>query len=286
MKTAWAWLLALLVGCGPAPTSSRTLETVMRTLKLERSTADGVAVGMDLDGKVSTELDDTTCRKPDFTDPNGVPGIDNQLARLLPLIDAAGQGAIDALVQGAINEGTALLLMSLELRGAGGEVKTRRGQDVPLLGADGRILPGQTLNVDKSSDLGHTTLVEVEDEPGSVAGGLSSGAAAPTRVRVGPFSLDLPIVVFGTLYALRIPDARVVLTLGEDGAIDGLIAGGVPVADVLNMVDTASKMAGVDYVGLFGGSVRETADLFPGPDGDCAALSIAASFHAVQAFTF
>ena len=32
--------------------------------------------------------------------------------------------------------------------------------------------------------------------------------------------------------------------------------------------------------------VRETADLFPGPAGDCAALSIAASFPAVQAFTF
>lgn len=271
MKTAWPWLFALLVGCGPAPTSSRKLETVMQTLKLERSTADGVAVGMDLDGKISTELDDTTCRKPDFTDPTGLPGVDNQLARLLPLIDAAGQGAIDALVQGAINEGTALLLMSVELRGVGGEVKTLRGQDVPLLGADGRILPGQTLVVDRASDLGHTTAVEVEDE---------------SRVRVGPFSLDLPIVVFGTLYALRIPDARVVLTLGEDGAIDGLIGGGVPVADVLNMVDTASKMAGVDYVGLFGGSVRETADLFPGPDGDCTALSIAASFHAVQAFTF
>lgn len=279
MRVSSACWLAFLVGCGPAPTSVRKLETVMQTLKLERSSADGVAVGMDLDGKISTELDDTTCRKPDFTDPNGLPGIDNQLARLLPLIDAAGQGAIDALVQGAINEGTALLLMSVELRGSGGEVKTLRGQDVPLLGADGRILPGQTLVVDRASDLGHTTAVEVEDE----------GAIAPldaTRVRVGPFRLDLPIVVFGTLYALRIPDARVVLTLGEDGAIDGLIGGGVPVADVLNMVDTASKMAGVDYVGLFGGSVRETADLFPGPDGDCTALSIAASFHAVQAFTF
>ncbi|MFO0724264.1 MAG: hypothetical protein U1E65_10805 [Myxococcota bacterium] len=269
MKSWFFWISMSCLACAPAPPKEDPKTVVVQTLRLERERMEGISIGFDLDGKTSTDLDDTTCRKPDFVDPDGKPGIDNQLARLLPLIDVAGQGAIDALLQGAINEGKVILVM--ELDPGTGSWKVLRGKDTPLLGADGRVLAGQTLALDSNADLGSTTSVHMRDD---------------THVDIDPMALDLPVIVFGELYELKLADARSRLTWNEDGSLDGVLGGSVPVEQILTMVRTAQGMSGVDYLGLFGGSIRETADLGPDGTGDCDAISMAATFHAVPAFTF
>ncbi|MCA9638968.1 MAG: hypothetical protein KC420_23230, partial [Myxococcales bacterium] len=70
--------------------------------------------GFDLDDRVSTAGDAEGCRHADFTSPDGITGIDNQLARLLPVVDMMTGGAVDGLVQAAVNNGQLLIAITLD----------------------------------------------------------------------------------------------------------------------------------------------------------------------------
>ena len=59
----------------------------------------------DIDGRVRRRPAES-CFRPDMTSPDGVEGIDNQFAKIPPLVEAVGGEAIEGLVQGIINQGT------------------------------------------------------------------------------------------------------------------------------------------------------------------------------------
>jgi hypothetical protein len=233
---------------------------------------DGVAAGFNLDGAVSDFLDDRSCRQQDFVDPSGVPGIDNQLARLLPLVDIAGEGAVEALVQTSIDEGTLLLIFDREEHADGTiDLTVRRGADVPLLGTDGHLLAGQTLALDEQPLLGSFKGARIE-------GGMFDA---------GPFEIRLPVIVFNTLYDLTLPNARVRFRIAEDGSLlEGVLGGGAPLPQILGFVRTADERVGGDIEGLLGGSIRDEADLQPDENGACTLLSMAVLFEAVPVFVF
>lgn len=105
-------------------------------------------------------------------------------------------------------------------------------------------------------------------------------------MKTEPFELQLPIQVFSQLYQVTMPKARVELQLGDDGVVaSGLIAGGIPIEQLLTALDTASEFAG-DFEALFGDAVRDSGDLDRDDAGKCAAMSAAVSFESVEAFTF
>ncbi len=261
----------LSAACGsPAEPVVPTL-AVVRALHFVREDPKGVSNGMNLDGFVSENNEDgRSCFKPDFVAPDGVPGIDNELARLLPLVDLAGENAVESLLQGSIDEGRLLMLVEITPHGDTADLRVLRGMDVPLLGTDGKILAGQTLGLDPDPILG-----ELQDVP-MVDGTLTADT----------FSLQLPVVVFSQLYQVVLPKAHMHFSMNPDGTIEsGLIAGGIPVDDLVTIMNTAAEFGG-DFDSIFGDALRSSGDLDRDADGNCTAMSAAVTFDAVQAFTF
>lgn len=268
------WVVfALLLACGaeePAPSEVHT--TLLQTLKFAREEPTGVSAGLDLDLFQSGPNDGRSCNKVDFLDPEGRPGIDNELGRLLPLVDLAGEGALEGLIQGAINEGRMLLLVeATETEPGTLSLTARRGSDTPLLGTDGRILAGQTVALSAEDPL------------------LGTGTAhlgADGYYQTEPFRLRLPIIVFSILYVVDLPKAIMRFRYGEQGEITGgLVAGGIPVEQLVTILRQASEFGG-DFEGLFGDALKGSADLDRDPAGVCTATSMAAVFDAVPAFMY
>ena len=270
-----ALLCLLAAGCGgsveapPAPVTT----LVMQTLHLAREEPEGISPGFNLDGWVSNSLDTRTCSKDDFVDTSGATGIDNQLARLLPLIDLAGQGAVDALVQAAIGEGRLLVLISIQpLEGDRVALGFERGDGVPLLGTDSKVLSGQTLALHPETMLGVTEGTRNAD------GSITADA----------FALKLPIVVFGILYLLDLPETQMRFTVDESGNITtGILGGAVPVEQLIGFARQAGDSSGNDFVSTFGEGIRDAADMERNNDtGVCDKMSLAATFDGVPAFKF
>ena len=71
---------------------------------------DGVAPGFNLDGVISGDDDEATCRKEDLLSPDGEEGIDNQLAKVVPLFDVIGVGGALDYTQNSIEEGGVLIM--------------------------------------------------------------------------------------------------------------------------------------------------------------------------------
>jgi len=264
---------SLLLACGPAEDAARvvaTQEAAIAKLTLGREEPRGVAPGFDLDADVSVS-DGRSCYQRDFTDSAGREGIDNQLARLMPLIDLAGEGALEGLIQGAINEGRALMLLRVEDRADGlVDLSMLRGDDTPLLGTDGYLLPGQTLAVRADTLLGRFT------------GGTREGHV----LRFGPMDLELPVVVFSLLYTMNLHRAYVEFDLMEDGTVlGGRLGGAVRVDQVLALASQAAERThGLEM--LLNGGVRDVADLDRDASGACQSLSMGVTFSGVPAFSF
>lgn len=241
---------------------------VITTLGLTRESPPGVVPGFDLDDRVSDGRDDSACNKPDQTSPDGLEGVDNQFATIIPLIENLGGAAIEAAVQDAINGGQTLFLLTIDDADDGcvGFSLTRAAGE-PLVGTDGRILPWQTFDMD----------------------------AAPVRVgcidvdgcRLRPSGPEMPfqLSVLGTTVAFNLRDWQADFTLDEAGRFAGLIGGGVPLDDVFGI---ASNLTGCDQdlQDALRSLVPRTTDLFPDDSGECQAMSAALTFEAVPAFVF
>lgn len=261
----------VLAACGGEEIAAPEPKTaVVQAMRLAKEEPNGVSAGFNLDGVASDTSDEGSCRQPDFVDPSGVPGIDNQLARLLPIVDLAGQGALEALLQGAINEGRLLVFFELYESEPGKiDVYARRGDDVPLLGTDGRILSGQTLALHEESELGAALGARVEGD----------------QIIAGPFPLRLPVIVFSTLYDLKVQEAMVRFKVTPEGdLVDGVIGGGVLLTDLMDLVAIAEER-GAGVMDVLVPVLNGQADM-AFQNGACTKISLAATFNAVPAFVF
>lgn len=252
-----------------------TLLTAVDTLGFTRSDAPGIAPGFDLDGRVSDTADATTCRKPDFTSPDGEPGVDNQLATLVPLFETVGIGAVEGLVQDSIEQGGLLIMLELaDLHDLENDAQVtarlRLGSGTPLLGTDGLLLSGQTFDV-------HPASQDVVVENARVVDGVFEG---------GPLEAVLPIVVFGVEYSLPIHNAHLRARLTYDGGlVDGLLGGEVVIEDILTIASRANNndqsiLPAVRVV------LNGRGDLDPDENGLCRRISGTFDFTAVSAYFF
>jgi hypothetical protein len=261
----------VLMGCGEELARQRST-TVLQQLALAREVSEGVSAGFNLDAQVSSTLDFNTCNQSDFVDSAGLTGIDNQMAKLLPLIDAAGQGAVDALVQSAITEGRMLMFLHVDSTEGSDQVELvfERGEGVPLVGGDGLLLAGQTIAKHPVPELGNSVAVRAAD--GSI---MSEG-----------FPLRLPLKVFTINFELQLPEAHVKLTPTGDGSYDIVLGGWAPIETIVGLARTADER-GQDFEETFGPSIREFGDLqFDRTTRTCQAMSLAATFKTVPAFQF
>ncbi len=237
--------------------------------------SEGVSLGFDLDGKTSDEHDDSTCGQPDLVDPDGVEGIDNQLAKVVPLFDLIGVGAALDYAQNSI-EGGGLLIM-IQLNGVDDpqndsdvELVLRAGFGVPLLGTDGKILANQTFHLHPSS-------------PEAV---ISGATLNDGLLEAGPFVATIPFVVFGMDYQLTFHNARIRAYFdGETLLTDGVMGGGVSLDDLYAIGETAALDDGSVLPAiktLFSGM----ADLEPNAEGECQQVSCGIAFAAVPAYFY
>lgn len=236
---------------------------------------DGVALGFNLDGKISDEHDESTCGQSDLVDPDGTEGIDNQLAKVVPLFDLIGVGAALDYAQNSI-EGGGLLIM-IQLNGVDDpqndqdvELVLRAGFGVPLLGTDGKILANQTFHLHPSS-------------PEAV---ISGATLTEGLLEAGPFVAVIPFVVFGMDYQLTFHSARIRAHFnGETLLSDGVMGGGVSLNDLYAIGETAALDDGSVLPAiktLFSGM----ADLAPDEDGVCQQVSSGIAFAAVPAYFY
>ncbi len=278
MKTLSKLSLVTIFGLGMGCSGDETVQMqttytgVMQQLRFAGEEPKGIAFGFNLDGYVSTERDDRACSVPDFASPNGEEGIDNQLATLLPIIDLAAEGALQALLQTSVNEGRLLIFIELNETVEGGyHVRLRRGEDTPLLGTDGYILPSQTMALHIESELGETSKVTRE---GNV-------------FTAGPFNFLLPAQVFEVLYIVNLRNAMIRFEVTDEGFIKGGVAGGgIELPELFKILSVADQRVGPNnsLEKLLGDAVREFADLERGPDGKCNQISVSMQFEGVPAY--
>lgn len=273
MRRAAIVLWMLSAACGSDPVLSGEKQTaVMQTMLLGREEPEGIAPGFNLDGVRSDSRDSRSCGKKDFIDAAGREGIDNQLATFVPLLDLTGEGAVEGLVQTAINEGRLLVVFDVETF-ADGQAKARayRGLDTPLLGTNNLLLEGQTLAINEADPL---------------LGVAEQGVVEGSTILIGPFDVRFPIIVFELLYEIHLTGAYVRFDLDDTGRISGGVLGGAAaITQLFTLLETASLRAGADYVALIGPGLRDAADLArEGPE--CTKMSMAVTFSAVPAFMY
>ena len=248
---------------------------VFDTVTFTRVQKDGKARGFDVDGKVTPDGDAATCGKSDFTAPDGQPGIDNQFALLVPVIEKSGLQAFEGLLQASIDNGGVLLMLQVDgldsfVDDADVKVTLRAGQGMPLLGTDKKLLSGQTFHLRADSP-------EKVAAPAAVKGG---------QLDAGPFDVDVPVSVFGNLYVLEVRAARVRARLVDERRIEaGLFGGGITFSSIQKIALTGAKDQ-PSIIEMVTTLVDGMGDLAPDAKGNCTQISAALAFSGVSAFLY
>jgi hypothetical protein len=229
----------------------------------------GVSEGFDLDGRDTPMGDMPSCFRPDYVSPEGVRGVDNQLSQLAALLDLQTQGAVDGLIQAAVNNGQ--LLMAITLEGVDDEREDpcvdmifQRVQGVPTVGSDGVLDPWQSYD-------------PIPDTPVTRARATIRGGV----LEAGPFEGSVAVAVLDARFVLDLHGARLRARLGKDGALTGVLGGGMSVAQLSEIVGTLTIP--MEFMNLARSYLRTIADL-DRRDGRCQQFSAALSITGRAAF--
>jgi hypothetical protein len=259
-----------LIGCsadeGSAPTS-RSVGSVVIGANFGREFGNGVAEGLDVDGTVSVDGDPDHCGKADFTSPDGRPGVDNQFATLLPLIEGiVGQENITQLLGAAIANGQLLIVLRLDgvddlTNDDDVTVRLGAGLGAPYLDADRKYEPYQTFGFDAAS-----APVSVFEGGRIVDGVLTAGpadAVLPVRVLDANFNL----AVKGSFLRFQVKPEPIY----GGAALDGVLGGAIGVKDFEGIVSGLNiDPALIQTVPTIVGGA---ADIAPDEAGRCTRIS-------------
>lgn len=249
-----------------------------------RTVQSHVAYGRNLDGKISDGSDTDNCGAVNFKSPDGAPGIDNQLYRVMGCIDSfrrdaefAG-GAMEDYHVGAYRDGEITTLM--EIRSVDDfvnddevEVGIYSSQDPTLYDSEKRGIARTSLTVTDNT-LWH-----------NVARGRIENGVLITE----PFDLRLKFGWTGRPAEYVIRDARIHLTLAEDGTATGDLAGYFDLKHAYwhNFHDEqgALQVANGYTCPAVWEALQQHADGYRDPEtGQCQAISTAMKIEAVPAF--
>ena len=281
-RAAIAVTLLALSACASTPpshgapcTNDHIESTLVRTLRFARQNPRGVSDGFDIDRHVSDASDPIGCRHADFTSPSGVPGIDNQIATLVPIIESqAGGVTLDAILQTAINDGQ--LLLAIELLGVDDEhnddcvtIRTRPLQGTPSLGTDHLVEVGQTFDAQPN---GEQTLVP----NARIVNGI---------VDVGPVPLTVPVAILDARFTLHIQSGYMHLEIHDDGVWVGKLGGGIAIREMTMIAMGLNIPPSLMSTAML--LLESSADLAPDPmTNRCTQVSSTLLFESVTAFVY
>jgi len=245
---------------------------VVSTLSIGTEDPDtGAVPGFDLDGRISDATDDLGCNQEDWVSPDGVPGIDNQVASLGPVLETVSGEDLQDAIDASLADGSLILLMELE------GVDATSDETVTLDVASGSTVDGDPPTLDGSAIApGQSFTIDLTPVDGATAV-LRDGVL---EASVSELPLALPIDATTTL-DLLIRGARLRATVTEVPSLeDGLIGGSLAVDEFV----TAFQVVAPDVDSALIRSVLEgVADLEPDGDGICQAVSIGITFESVEA---
>ncbi len=257
-----------LATCGD-PTDTEVL--VITSLAFTREESGSTIEGFDLDGLDSASGDPQGCGHGDYVSPDGVPGIDNAFASLVPVLESIGAGAVEGLIIDAINSGELLILAELQ-RVESTESDTcvdlelHRGTGTPLMGTDGNIQMDQTFALDPS-------------RPSTFSEG---GAISDGTFLIEGIMIALPVQILDEFIELDVEGASMTLTWLQDGSVAGRLAGGVSVESLAGQIAAIGDIGGLQDV--VPPLLESAADLWPDESGACTHLSVGMEVTARPAF--
>lgn len=277
-------LLAPIACLGAIGCSGRSAETaavcteaevhtaVVSALTFGRAEGD-VAPGFDLDGHDSLQGDAEGCGHEDYTSPDGQPGVDNAFAGLMPILETTEAQALEPIIEQAIQEGLIVLLLEMTDPHASSDscrsVRVLKGEGQPLVGTDGEILPGQTLEVDDSIEASEPAPAILRED----------GSFYAEDIR-----FDLPIQIFDADLLLHVEGATLSLQEREDGSYEATLGGHFPYANVVDgLLETNIDQALKDLLPTVMGSA---ADIDTDGDLECENLSVTLELEALPAYTY
>ena len=233
---------------------------------------DGAVLGLNLDGRVDDMPAPESCNKLDFTAPDGTPGIDNQLSLFGPILGLFG-GDPAALVQGAINEGSLLILVEFEGLDSfendnNVTVRLHFGEGPTDVGNDGQLVPGQSFDI----------------KPGTISVEVRDVRVVDGHLDATGFETVLPVAILDQRFDLPIFSGHLSLDFDvEAGEVNGLLGGAVPtrtlIEDLILMIPGGQDVAPIATL-----SLSRMADIAPNATGGCDQISTALTVHGVTAF--
>lgn len=261
--------------CDSSVDNQRQWTGVIYELKFGREEPPGISLGYNIDGRNSDGQDADSCYRSDLRSPEGEEGVDNQFAKIVPLIEAVGGEAIEGLTQGIINQGR--LLMMFHLTALDDErlleddcihLESFYGLGTPQIGTQGFLLSGQTFDRDTNRPATNSENLTLNEGAFEVRG----------------LELDLPLEVFDQSYLFELDRVLIRGRFTPDGELHGFISGALDVEAVarrVEMIDGGGMVA--ELVPRF---LRQQADLSPDQDGICRSLSMTLTFKAKRAFIY
>jgi len=238
-----------------------TLAFVVTSMAFTREQSPGVLAGFDLDGIESALGDAQGCGHEDYAGPDGTAGIDNAFAALVDVLESIGAGAVEGLIEDAINSGELLILLELEAVEAGGDdscvdMSVYRGEGIPLLDTNGNIQMDQTFAVDPE-----------QDSSSAEGGAISDGVFEINGVQV-----HLPVQILDEFLEFDLEGGAIRFAWQEDGTVAGQLAGGVSVGSLAGQIGAIGDIGGLQDV--VPPLLEQAADLWPDESGACTHLSI------------
>ena len=246
---------------------------VATTLLISRA-EDNISSGFDLDGISSVEDDGTGCGIGDYTNELGEDGVDNAIARLVPILEQTEAIAAEDLIHQAINSGELLVLFQMDglddvsANDASVDLTVLRGSGSPIVGTDGNLVSGQTFDIDTS--------VEATGQEDVV---LENGILTAEDL-----TLTIPLEIFDAKLTAILENASVRIFWNEDGSFHGYMGGALDYWAIVNMaIDSNVDQALAESLPLLFGA---NADLDPNGTGTCTHISFTFTFTGVSAFVF
>jgi hypothetical protein len=234
----------------------------------------GHSRGFDLDGP-NGDAASPDCAGQDWTDPEGNTGIDNQLGRLLPVLETFVGMALPTLVQNSINEGGLSILVEFvglddPSRKGALDLVFHHGTGTPLLGTDGKLLSGQSYALTTEPFLGVARNAHFVGD----------------QIVAGPFDLKLPVSIFGVPYQLTLRDvhARLLPTV-DMTSFTVLLGGSVVLSDIYALVD-GIRNGPANLTNIVREVLPPYADIADPVTGECNRLSGTIEMSARQAFAY
>ena len=265
----------LIDDCEASLKGSREWTGVVYEIKFGREEPTGVSLGVDIDQRVSSGDDAQSCFRSDLVSPEGEEGIDNQFAKILPLVEAVGGEAIEGLAQGIINQGRLLIMFQLSAlddstlnNDSCVHFESFYGIGVPQIGPHGYLVSGQSFDRNQESPSVMNSNLSLENG----------------KLMVPNLELDLPLEVFDQSYLFELHEVVIKGQFTPEGEFHGFVSGALDVEAVaqrVEMIDGGGMVA--ELVPRF---LRQQADLEPDENGVCQALSMTLTFKAKPAFIY